>query len=134
MELGKAGKTVFLARYLHDRALRAEINDGLNVIKQWNWANDFIFFARRGELSSNRRKEQEASMLSLHLLQSCIVDVTTLMIQAVLARLDWRDGLTARNLHGLTSLIWTHVNPYGRFSLDTHTPHHSPRLTRNGRW
>jgi len=34
MELGKAVKTVFLARYLHDRSLRAEINDGLNVVEQ----------------------------------------------------------------------------------------------------
>ena len=41
MELGKAVKTVFLARYLHDRALRAEVNDGLNVVEQWNSANDW---------------------------------------------------------------------------------------------
>lgn len=57
VELGKAVKTVFLARYLHDRTLRSEINDGLNVVEQWNSANDFIFFARRGEVSSNRRED-----------------------------------------------------------------------------
>ena len=83
MELGKAVRTVFLARYLHDRSLRAEINDGLNVVEQWNSANDFIFFARRGEVSSNRREDQEVSMLSLHLLQNCMVYVNTLMIQEV---------------------------------------------------
>jgi len=27
-----------------------QINEGLNVIEQWNGANDFVFFARRGEL------------------------------------------------------------------------------------
>ena len=49
MERGETVRTVFLARYLHDRPLRAEINDGLNVIEQWNFANDFIFFPpRRG--------------------------------------------------------------------------------------
>lgn len=121
MELGKAVKTVFLARYLHDRSLRAEINDGLNMVEQWNSANDFIFFARRGEVSSNRREDQEASMLSLHLLQNCMVYVNTLMIQKVLARPEWKGRLTARDLHALTPLFWTHVNPYGRFDLDMRT-------------
>jgi TnpA family transposase len=46
---------------------------GLNVIEQWNGANDFVFFARRGELVSNRREDHEVSMLSLHLLQNCMV-------------------------------------------------------------
>jgi TnpA family transposase len=121
LELGKAVKTVFLAHYLHGRALRVEINDGLNVVEQWNSANDFIFFARRGEVSSNRREDQELSMLSLHLLQNCMVYVNTLMVQQVLARPAWQGRLSARDLHALTPLFWTHVNPYGRFELDMRT-------------
>ncbi|MBV8557523.1 MAG: Tn3 family transposase, partial [Planctomycetaceae bacterium] len=39
-ELGKAVKTVFLCPYLHDEGLRREIHEGLNVIEQWNGAND----------------------------------------------------------------------------------------------
>src|SRR6516225_4757841 len=72
-ELGKAVKTVFLCRYLHSEELRRDINEGLNVIEQWNSANDFIFFARRGEMVSNRREDHEISMLALHLLQNCMV-------------------------------------------------------------
>ncbi len=120
-ELGKAVKTVFLARYLHDQALRREINDGLNVVEHWNSANDFIFFARRGEFSSNRREDQELSMLSLHLLQNCMVYINTLMVQQVLARPEWKGRLTPRDLHALTPLFWGHVNPYGRFDLDMRT-------------
>ncbi len=120
-ELGKAVKTVFLCRYLHDQALRREINDGLNVVEHWNSANDFIFFARRGEFSSNRREDQELSMLSLHLLQNCMVYINTLMVQQVLARPKWKDRLTPRDLHALTPLFWGHVNPYGRFDLDMRT-------------
>lgn len=52
-ELGKAIKTIFLCRYLHSEALRREINEGLNVVEQWNGATDFVFFARRGEMVSN---------------------------------------------------------------------------------
>jgi len=69
-ELGKAVKTLFLARYLHSVELRREIHEGLNVIEQWNGANDFVFFARRGELASNRSEDHEISMLALHLLQT----------------------------------------------------------------
>ena len=68
-ELGKAIKTIFLCRYFHSEALRREINEGLNVIEQWKGANDFVFFARRGELVSNRSEDHEVSMLALHLLQ-----------------------------------------------------------------
>ena len=121
LELGKAVKTCFLCRYLHDQALRREINDGLNVVEQWNGANDFVFFARRGELNSNRAEDHELSMLSLHLLQNCMVYVNTLMLQQVLARPHWTDRLTPRDRHALTPLIWEHVNPYGRYELDMRT-------------
>jgi len=47
-----------------DESLRREINEGLSVIEQWNGATDFVFFARRGELTSNRREDHEVSMLS----------------------------------------------------------------------
>ena len=36
-------------------------HEGLNVIEQWNGANDFVFFARRGELVSNRTEDHELS-------------------------------------------------------------------------
>ena len=69
-ELGKAVKTIYLCRYLHTESLRREINEGLNVVEQWNGATDFVFFARRGEMVSNRREDHEISMLALHLIQN----------------------------------------------------------------
>jgi TnpA family transposase len=42
-ELGKAVKTIFLCRDLHSEALRREINEGLNIVEQWNGATDFVF-------------------------------------------------------------------------------------------
>ena len=101
--------------------MRREIHEGLNVIEQWNGANDFVFFARRGELSSNRREDHEVSMLSLHLLQNCMVYVNTLMLQQVLAQPHWTGRLTSTDLRALTPLIWEHVNPYGRFEIDMAT-------------
>jgi TnpA family transposase len=117
-ELGKAVKTIFLCRYLHSEDLHREINEGLNVIEQWNSANDFIFFARRGEMVSNRREDHEISMLALHLLQNCMVYINTSMLQQILAQPHWLGKLTGRDLGALTPLFWEHVNPYGRFELD----------------
>ncbi len=93
-ELGKAIETIFLCRYPHSEALRREINEGLNVIEQWNGANDFVFFARRCELVSNRSDDHEVSMLALDLLQNCMVYINTLMLPQVLARSKWADKLT----------------------------------------
>jgi len=57
-------------------------------------------------------------MLALHLLQSALVHVNTLLMQQVLADEEWVDRLTDADRRALLPLFWTHVNPYGRFELD----------------
>jgi hypothetical protein len=83
-ELGKAIKTIFLCRYLHSEAPRREIQEGLNVIENWNGANSFILYGKGGEIPTNDLENQELTMLALHLLQICLVYINTLMIQRVL--------------------------------------------------
>jgi TnpA family transposase len=117
-ELGKVAKTLFLCRYLHSEGLRREIHEGLNVVETWNSANGFIFFGKGGEVASNRSDDQEVSVHALHLLQSCLVYVNTLMLQRVLAEPAWMARMTAADARGLTPLVWGHVSPYGTFDLD----------------
>ena len=38
--------------------------------------------------------------------------------QKVLVRPRWQQAMTPRDYAALTPLIWSHVNPYGRFDLD----------------
>ena len=75
-------------------------------------------FGKGGEISTNRLEEQEVSVLSLHLLQICLVYVNTLMIQRVLREPDWSSRMTSQDLSALTPLIFHHINPYGTFELD----------------
>jgi TnpA family transposase len=117
-ELGKVLKTIFLCRYIDSEGLRREIHEGLNVVENWNSANGFIFYGKSGEVASNRLEDQELSVLSLHLLQLCLVYVNTLMIQHVLSDKSWRNKMTSADLRALSPLIYSHVNPYGRFDLD----------------
>ena len=99
-------------------SLRREIQEGLNVVENWNSTNDFILYGKGGEFASNRLEDQEILMLALHLLHVSLVYVNTLMIQQVLDQPEWRGRLTARDLRALSPLKWQHVNPYGRFDLD----------------
>jgi len=117
-ELGKVIKTIFLCRYLGSEEIRREIHEGLNVVESWNSTNGFIYYGKRGELSSNRREDQEISLLCLHLLQSSLVYINTLMIQQVLEEPGWERLLEERDLAALSPLLTQHITPYGRFELN----------------
>jgi len=117
-ELGKAIKTIFLCEYLDSEESRVEINEGLNVIENWNSAISFIFYGKGGEISSNKIEEHEISILCLTLLQNCLLYINTLMIQQLLSQQKWYDLMTKEDFRALTLLIYAHVNPYGDFNLD----------------
>lgn len=99
-------------------SLISSIHEGLNVVENWNSANGFIFYGKGGEISTNRIEDQELSVLSLHLLENCLVYINTLMIQQVLSQKKWYDLMTFEDFRALTPLIYTHINPYGHFNLD----------------
>lgn len=89
------------------------------MVENYNGVNDYIHFGKSGELASNRREEQELSMLCLHILQSCLGFVNTLMLQDVLAEPEWADVLGDADWRGLTPLFTSNMTPYGDIQLDT---------------
>ncbi len=84
------------------------------MVESWNGGNQVIFFGKGGDIATNRRDEQELSVLCLRVLQSALVYVNTLMVQDVLADKAWADQMTEVDHRGLTPLFWTHIAPYGR--------------------
>jgi TnpA family transposase len=71
-----------------------EIHEGLNVVENWNSANNF-FYAGSGEFATNSRKDQETAMLSLYLRQISSVYINTLMIQQGFERTGMEGSITA---------------------------------------
>jgi TnpA family transposase len=118
LEVGRAQKTIFVARYLRLRDLQREINEGLQIVESWNRANSIIRYGNSGEFATNRHNQQELGVLALHLLQAALVYVNTLMIQDILAEPEWAGVLTTADKRALTPLFWTHVSPYGEVKLN----------------
>ncbi|NDE19587.1 MAG: hypothetical protein EB000_03990 [Alphaproteobacteria bacterium] len=106
-----------------------EVEEALNVIENWNSGNNFIFFGKRGIISSNDETDQELSILCLHLLQSSLVYINTLMQQQVLKTDEWQQRLALEDKRALTPLFYKHINQYGLYKLDM-----NERIKIEGLW
>ena len=73
-------------------------------------------------MATNSREQQEITLLSLQLLQNCLMLVNTILVERTLEKHDLWEQLNAEDRRALTSLFHTHINPYGVFELDLESP------------
>ena len=118
LELGRAVRSTFLCKYLMSEDLRKEIEEALNVIENWHSGNKFIFFGKRGVLSSNDEIDHELSILSLHLVQSSLVYINTLLLQQIIKEQQFETLLTLEDKRAITPLFYHHVSQYRLYHLD----------------
>ena len=116
LEVGRAQRTIFVSRYLRERDLQREIHAGRNVSESWHAGNSIIHFGKGGDITSNRRDEQELAVLCLRTLQASVVYLNTLMVQDVLD--EELLILGNEDKRGLTPLFWSNIAPYGEIRLN----------------
>ena len=67
---------------------------------------------------TNDQQDMEISMLSLHLLQNCLILINTLLLERTIDQRNMLKELSPEDMRALTPLFHSHVNPYGIFELD----------------
>lgn len=115
--IGKAKKTIFVARFLLDSALQREMLIGKNVIESWNGMTDFIHYGQKSAFVSNNPERQETMLLSLQLLQNAVILANTLMLNELLIKPEWKARLTSEDYRSLKPSFTGNINPYGVFKL-----------------
>lgn len=88
------------------------------MVENSNSANDVVFFGKASEFASPEREGEGTSMLALHLLQSSLVYMNTLLLQRVLEDGHWLERLTDGRPGRADALFWTQVNPYRHERLE----------------
>jgi Tn3 transposase DDE domain len=94
-------------------------------VENWNSGNTVIFYGKDGDLTGPDREHAEVSMLALHLLQSALVHINTLLVQAVLEVPQFHDLIGEDERRALTPLFWSNINPY--LDNSSATSHHVGR-------
>lgn len=69
-------------------------------------------YGKDGALTGPDKEHAETSMLALHLLQSSLVHVTTLLLQQVRSEPTWASRLTDEDRRGLTALFWSNKSSW----------------------
>ena len=118
-ELGRAVRTEFLLRHLHEAELRATIQAATNKSEAFNGFAKWLFFGGEGMIATNDRAEQRKIIKYNHLVANCLIFFNVFrMTQGLHTLQQGGQTLDPKALAALSPYGTAHVNRFGRYELD----------------
>jgi hypothetical protein len=118
LEVGRAQKTIFIARYLRLRDLQREIEEGLNVVESFNGANGVLAYGKRGDHPDQPPRRAG----TVRVVPADPASGARLRQHADAPRHPRRARVgghpDARGPPRPDTAVWMHVLPYGEVNLD----------------
>ncbi|NJO97970.1 MAG: Tn3 family transposase [Pleurocapsa sp. CRU_1_2] len=117
--LGKVIRTMYLLRFISDRALRREVTACTNIVESYHHFLDWLFFGKDGVITDNDPVEQEKRLKYLDLVASAVILQNTVDMTRVIHSLS-AEGfkITRRMLATMSPYINRNLKRYGDYVVD----------------
>jgi TnpA family transposase len=117
--LGKVIRTMYLLRFISDRALRREVTACTNIVESYHHFLDWLFFGKDGVITDNDPVEQEKRLKYLDLVASAVILQNTVDMTRVIQGLS-AEGfkINRRMLATMSPYINRNLKRYGDYVVD----------------
>ena len=117
--LGKVIRTIYLLRFISDRALRREVTACTNIVESYHHFLDWLFFGKDGVITDNDPVEQEKRLKYLDLVASAIILQNTVDMTRVIHSLS-AEGfkINRRMLATMSPYLNRNLKRYGDYVVD----------------
>ena len=117
--LGKVIRTIYLLRFISDRALRREVTACTNIVESYHHFLDWLFFGKDGVITDNDPVEQEKRLKYLDLVASAIILQNTVDMTRVIQNLSASGfKITRRMLGTMSPYLNRNLKRYGDYVVD----------------
>ena len=118
--LGRAVKTIYILRYIHDEELRSRVQLQLNRGEsRHDLVARCLFFANRGEFRTGDLEEIMNKASCLSLLSNAVLVWNTIQISQIVAHLRAAgEEVADSDLAHISPLAFGHINPNGTYWFD----------------
>ena len=117
--LGKVIRTMYLLRFISDRALRREVTACTNIVESYHHFLDWLFFGKDGVITDNDPVEQEKRLKYLDLVASAVILQNTVDMTGVIRSLS-AEGfkINRRMLATMSPYTNRNLKRYGDYVVD----------------
>lgn len=117
--LGKVIRTMYLLRFISDRALRREVTACTNIVESYHHFLDWLFFGKDGVITDNDPVEQEKRLKYLDLVASAVILQNTVDMTRVIQGLSGSGfNINRQMLATMSPYINRNLKRYGDYVVD----------------